>query len=120
GDPSAFMGLYDEELETVEVAKAIEGNATAEEFAAKLSADDIDPFELLWASATPASDGATTQAAPVLSAPTAEPNSLFSDSYRYLRDALRLLMHNAPRDQAPVTADDARRTVTLQPSRDLA
>jgi superfamily II DNA or RNA helicase len=121
GDPSAFMGLYDEELETVEVAKAIEGNSTAEEFAALLAGDDIDPFEALWASS--AQDSATISthsSTAALSAPTAELPSLFSDSYRYLRDALRLLAQQSPREHSPVTTDDARKTLSFQPSRDLA
>jgi superfamily II DNA or RNA helicase len=128
GDPSAFMGLYDEELETIEVAKAIEGNTTAEEFAALLADDSIDPFEALWAaSATEVS--ATPEAAPVqnkagaaanVSVPTADCISLFNDSYRYLRDALRLLAQQTPREHTPITADDVHRTVSFQPSKDLA
>jgi len=48
GDPSAFMGLYDEELEVARVAAAIEGDTTAADFAAQLAQGDVDPFELLW------------------------------------------------------------------------
>ena len=121
GDPSAFMGLYDEELEAAEVAKAIEGNTTADEFAAMLTADDIDPFELLWSSSTNEgeSNAARTKAAAV-NAPTAEQPSLFGDSYRYLRDALQLLTQRAPREHTPVVANDTNRTLSFQPSRDLA
>lgn len=120
GDPSAFMGLYDEELETVEVAKAIEGNTTADAFAALLANEDVDPFEALWG----ASGGGETASpmpvsAPSLDAPTAELPSLFPDSYRYLRDALRWLSQLSPREHAKITADDARRTLSFQPSRDL-
>ncbi|MCF5517222.1 DEAD/DEAH box helicase, partial [Pseudomonas sp. PA-3-6E] len=121
GDPSAFMGLYDEELETVEVAKAIEDNSTAEEFAALLAGDDIDPFEALWASSSQDNDTISTHSSTAaLSAPTAELPSLFSDSYRYLRDALRLLAQQSPSEHSPVTTDDARKTLSFQPSRDLA
>ena len=119
GDPSAFMGLYDEELETVEVAKAIEGNSTAEAFAALLANADIDPFDALWGGVDAALDTTPAEPAPV-SAPTAQLTSLFSDSYRYARDALRLLCQQAPREHRPVQADDARRTLSFQPSRDLA
>ena len=120
GDPSAFMGLYDEELEVVEVAKAIEGNTTVEAFEALLASDDIDPFEALWASSTEASDTMTThfQSGP-LNAATAELPSLFNDSYLYLRDALRWLKQQSPKEHSPITADDARRTLSFQPSRDL-
>lgn len=126
GDPSAFMGLYDEELETIEVAKAIEGNATAEAFEALLAGDDVDPFEALWGSTTQAGDQDAQPAASdhadtaVVSAPTRELSSLFDDSYRYMRDALRLLAQQSPREYQPVTADDTRKTLSFQPSRDLA
>ncbi|MDR1280916.1 MAG: DEAD/DEAH box helicase, partial [Opitutaceae bacterium] len=43
GDPSAFMGLYDEEAEILEVAKAIESSHTAQAFAERLAAGDVDP-----------------------------------------------------------------------------
>ncbi|QEY64978.1 DEAD/DEAH box helicase [Metapseudomonas lalkuanensis] len=119
GDPSAFMGLYDEELEELEVAKAIEGNATLEAFEALLAGDDIDPFEALWASATQA-ESAAAQSVQTASAPTQELTSLFGNSYQYLRDALRLLAEQSPRDYPPVKYDDARKTLSFQPSRDLA
>ncbi|MNF26749.1 RNA polymerase-associated protein RapA [compost metagenome] len=121
GDPSAFMGLYDEELEAVEVAKAIEGNSTAEEFSALLAGDNIDPFEALWGSN--ALDSATVNmhiSTAAVNTPTAELSSLFSDSYCYLRDALRLLAQQSPREHSPATANDARKTLIFQPSRDLA
>jgi superfamily II DNA/RNA helicase len=51
GDPSAFMGLYDEELEVAKVAAAMESNTTAEAFAAQLAQGDVDPFEALWGAA---------------------------------------------------------------------
>ncbi|MBV4465791.1 DEAD/DEAH box helicase [Pseudomonas sp. SWRI79] len=121
GDPSAFMGLYDEELEAVEVAKAIEGNRTAEEFAALLAGDDIDPFEALWGSNAPDSATISTHiSTAAVNAPTAELPSLFSDSYCYLRDALRLLAQQSPCEHSPATANDARKTLIFQPSRDLA
>lgn len=119
GDASELMGLYDEELEVIEVAKAIEGNSTADEFAALLAGDDIDPFEVLWASSAEDSSNSTHTGTASLSAPTAELPTLFSDSYRYLRDALRWLAQQSPREYSPVTADDTRRTLSFQPSRDL-
>lgn len=119
GDPSAFMGLYDEELETVEVAKAIEGNTTAEAFAVLLANDDVDPFDALWDSSADAGTLSLPTKTAALSAPTADLPSLFADSYRYLRDALRWLAKQSPREHTPVTTDDARRTLSFQPSLDL-
>ena len=52
GDPSVFMGLYDEEAEAQKVAGAIEGQQTAEAFSAELDAnaaqDIADPFAELF------------------------------------------------------------------------
>ncbi len=124
GDPSAFMGLYDEELEVARVATAIEGDTTTADFAAQLAQGDVDPFELLWGTphdnARGNADSPATAVPPApISAPTAELPSLFADDYRYLRDGLRWLRQSAPRDHQPVQADDARRTLSFQPSRDL-
>lgn len=125
GDPSAFMGLYDEEAETIEVAKAIEGNATVEAFEALLAGDDVDPFEALWTSTAQEAAQASQPMASVhastaaITAPTCELPSLFNDSYRYLRDALRLLAGQSPSEYSPVKYDDANKTLSFQPSRDL-
>lgn len=125
GDPSAFMGLYDEEAETIEVAKAIEGNATVEAFEALLAGDDVDPFEALWRSTAQEAAQASQPMASVhastaaITAPTCELPSLFNDSYRYLRDALRLLAGQSPSEYSPVKYDDAHKTLSFQPSRDL-
>jgi len=119
GDPSAFMGLYDEELETIEVAKAIESSSTADDFAALLAGDDIDPFDVLWGGSGEGSANSTHQVTSPLSAPTTELPTLFSDSYHYLRDALRQLAQQSPREYSPITADDARRTLSFQPGQDL-
>lgn len=125
GDPSAFMGLYDEEAETIEVAKAIEGSATVEGFEALLAGDDVDPFEALWTSTAQEAAQASQPMASVhastaaITAPTCELPSLFNDSYRYLRDALRLLAGQSPSEYSPVKYDDANKTLSFQPSRDL-
>ncbi|RRW40025.1 DEAD/DEAH box helicase [Pseudomonas luteola] len=118
GDPSAFMGLYDEELETIEVAKAIEGNTTVEAFEALLAGDDVDPFEALWAS--DAEDRVLSSGTAAASASPNELTSLFSDSYHYMRDALRLLAKQSPNNYPAVKYDDAHKTLSFQPSRDLA
>lgn len=120
GDPSAFMGLYDEELETAHVAEAIESNTTAETFAAQLASGDVDPFELLWNAASTASPSVAAPKNSPDGAPTAHLPTLFVDDYRYTRDALNWLRERAPRDYPPVQFDDTRRTVSFQPGADLA
>lgn len=121
GDPSAFMGLYDEDAETLEVAKAIEGNTTAEAFARQLAGGDVDPFELLWGdaanSATPPVGNPVPSTTP---SPTATLPSLFAGHYHYARDGLRWLRQHQPEQQPAVQADDATRTLSFQPGRDLA
>ncbi len=123
GDPSAFMGLYDEELEVARVAEVIENNTTAEAFAAQLADGDVDPFEALWSAAADAiadSGHAASLATAPVTAPTASLPSLFADDYCYVRDALRRLRELAPRDHVAVQFDDAKRTLSLQPNADLA
>ena len=133
GDPSAFMGLYDEELEVAHVAAAMQGNTTAEAFAAQLAQGDVDPFEALWAAAQAGAAPAVHEAGTIAElatagsltpAPTTAPTgtlpSLFADDYRYVRDALTWLRHSAPRSHHPVQSDDATRTLSFQPSADLA
>lgn len=120
GDPSAFMGLYDEELEVAEVAAAIEGKRTADEFAALLAQDNVDPFELLWSSAVDEAPAPAVTTSSTPAAATSELPTLFSDHYRYLRDALRLLASQAPKEFPSLDYDDARRTLSFQPGHDLA
>lgn len=129
GDPSAFMGLYDEELEVAKVAAAMESNNTAEVFAAQLAQGDVDPFEALWNASqsdtapelkVAAPDSAAHTPAAPTSAPTGAVASLFGDDYTYLRDALTWLRKASPREYNPVQSDDAKRTLSFQPSSDLA
>lgn len=121
GDPSAFMGLYDEDAETLEVAKAIEGNTTAEAFAQQLAGGDIDPFELLWGDAANGVTPPVGEPAPSTApSPTATLPSLFAGHYHYARDGLRWLRQHQPEQQPAVQADDATCTLSFQPGRDLA
>jgi superfamily II DNA or RNA helicase len=121
GDPSAFMGLYDEEAETLKVAEAIEGNTTAEAFAAQLADGSVDPFEALWGEEWgehPAPPPTREQDAPATSALP----SLFASHYHYARDLLRWL-HQIPEQSQTavhsVQADDTTRTLSFQPGHDL-
>lgn len=121
GDPSAFMGLYDEDAETLEVAKAIEGNTTAETFAQQLAGGDVDPFELLWGDAANSTRPPRGEVAPSTApSSTATLPSLFAGHYHYARDGLRWLRQHQPEQQPAVQADDATRTLSFQPGRDLA
>ena len=124
GDPSAFMGVYDEELEVAKVAAAIESQTTAEAFAAQLAQGDVDPFEALWGAAQagatqPVQEPSPPLLAAAIEAPTDLLPTLFADDYRYMRDALGWLREQSPREHNPVQADDTRRTLSFQPSLDL-
>ena len=129
GDPSAFMGLYDEDLEVAKVAEAMEANLTAEAFAAQLAQGDVDPFEALWQAAQSDAEPAAREATPAAaqsappaatSAPTSSTPTLFGDDYTYVREALSWLRKSTPRDYNPVHSDEAKRTLSFQPSKDLA
>ena len=107
GDPSVFMGLYDEEAEAQKVAGAIEGQQTAEAFSAELDAnaaqDIADPFAELFGrsgdggSATDAGHetGARGGTAGNNTATQTLP-TLFRTHFHYLRDGLRWLYDPQP------------------------
>jgi superfamily II DNA or RNA helicase len=125
GDPSSFMGLYDEEQEAAKVAEAIEKRITAEAFAAQLAQGDVDPFEALWSASQAAATTSvepTASAAPeaIVTAPTEHLTTLFADDYRYVRDALTWLRQQSPREYQPVQSHDDKHTLSFQPSADLA
>src|SRR5690606_322373 len=110
-----------EDAETLEVAKAIEGNTTAEAFAQQLASGDVDPFELLWGDAANNATPPVGEPAPSTTpSPTATLPSLFAGHYHYVRDGLRWLRQHQPEQQPAVQADDATRTLSFQPGRDLA
>ena len=113
----------------------MESNTTAEAFAEQLAQGDVDPFEALWGAAQAGccarwlNDASSRQRAQRCqptgpgadkSAPTGNVASLFSDDYTYLRDALTWLRKASPREYNPVQSDDAKRTLSFQPSSDLA
>ena len=132
GDPSVFMGLYDEEAEAQKVAEAMEGGQSPEAFSAELDANALqdadDPFGELFGvgDAADAADGETgadsgtdgrgagnadscgnhqpEDAGQALPATQTLP-TLFSTHYHYLRDGLRWLYN--PR--SPARHDGVRR-----------
>jgi len=111
GDPSIFMGLYDEAEETQRVAKAIESDESAEAFDASLQAPagGLDWLDALMGG---------TDAPPAVQATTHEPLSLFPSDFDYLRQAIEYLHRaNALPTRAQIDADS--RTITIQPGEDL-
>jgi len=112
GDPSIFMGLYDEEKEALRVAQAIETGESAEDFEKALQSDAnaLDWLDALMA-------GAPTEQQPAL--PAAEPISFFPDDYTYLKAGMDLLHRRGHLQQRP-QADDQHRTVQFQPEAELA
>jgi superfamily II DNA or RNA helicase len=111
GDPSIFMGLFDEEKEKQRVAAALEGGESAEAFdeALQPKEDGIDWLEALM--------GGAGQVRPV-QAETHQPLSLFAGDYEYVREALQHL-HGQDRLAHSPKYDDDSQTVELQPDDDL-
>ena len=111
GDPSIFMGLYDEEEETKRVAKAIESNESPTEFESSLQPKDegLDWLDELM--------GPGTSAAPA-PAPTRQPLSLFKDDYDYVRQGFEWLNQSHAFPTAP-RSNDAHSTVQVRPDDDL-
>ena len=111
GDPSIFMGLYDEEKETQRVAEALGRGETPEAFDQALTAKEggLDWLDALM--------GGSEQ---IRTAPaaTVAPLSLFENDYEYVREALGYLhsqdrLANGPRLHSDQTA------VELEPGDDL-
>jgi superfamily II DNA or RNA helicase len=111
GDPSIFMGLYDEEKEIKRVATAIESNEspTAFENSLQPKEEGLDWLDELM---TP---GAS---APAVPAPTGQPLSFFKDDYDYVRQAFEWLNQTHPFPRAP-RANDAQATINVWADDDL-
>jgi superfamily II DNA or RNA helicase len=112
GDPSIFMGLFDEELETQRVAKAIEQRETPEAFEATLNADDsgLDWLDALM--------GGGQDQAQAQSATTHAPLSLFKSDYDYLREGFEHL-YSINRYATAPKSDPRHQTVQIDPDADL-
>jgi superfamily II DNA or RNA helicase len=111
GDPSIFMGFYDEEKETQRVAEALERGESAEAFDASLTAKDdgLDWLDTLMGG------GEQPKAPP---APTVAALSLFESDYQYVREGLAYLhsQDQLARSSRPHPEHSA---VELQPDDDL-
>ena len=111
GDPSIFMGLYDEEKETQRVAEALERGETEEAFDASLKApeDGLDWLDaLMGAGGQPKLEPAKTVA----------PLSLFKDDYHYAREGLGYL-HSRERLAHGPKLHPNQAAIELQPDDDL-
>jgi hypothetical protein len=123
GDPSSFMGLYDEELETAKVAECIEAGMSAESFAAEIAAtatDGLDWLDSVYANAPAMANSAdpSTQVQPGV--PTSESQSFFPNNFAYARNALDWLHALNPREQPSARCDEAKQSLAFQPNADLA
>lgn len=127
GDPSSFMGLYDEEEEVTLVANAMQQDQSAQDFAAKLMDDDIDPLDVLFGDdsfgeQSEASESVSvTVASPVPAAQpiTATLPSLYANDYMYTRDALNWLKSVDEQRLHTLRTEDDAKTVAFQPPADL-
>jgi hypothetical protein len=111
GDPSIFMGLYDEEAETRRVAQAMESGKSAEAFDSSLQADDA---ALDWLDAL--MDPKAHEPSPA--AVTRSPVSLFNDDYDFVRKGFDWL-YESGRFPNVVTSDDRHFTVLIRPDEDI-
>jgi len=111
GDPSIFMGLYDEEAETQRVAQALENSEAPEAFEATLKAEDdgLDWLDSLMGGGEPS---------PVAPAEPRKPLSLFLTDFEYARNGLEFL-HEHDRLAHQPKADARFQTIELQPDDDL-
>lgn len=111
GDPSIFMGLYDEEAEIQRVAQALEKGESPEAFEATLNAGDggLDWLDALM--------GGSEQSSP----PPAETKpslSLFGGDFDYMRQGLEYL-HGHDRLAHQPKIHKEHQTIELQPDDDL-
>jgi len=111
GDPSIFMGLYDEEEEVRRVARAIESSESAKDFDKSL-----EPSEggLDWLDALMGGNDAP----PDTQATIREPFSLFASDFDYLREAVEHLQREGTLPNRPQINSESQ-TIAIQPGEDL-
>lgn len=112
GDPSIFMGLFDEELETQRVARAIEDGESPEAFEQTLATDDA---ALDWLDALMGGGAAPAPTPPRV---TRTPLSLFASDYEYVRQGFEHLFAMRQLSTVP-TRDERHQSVQLRPDPDL-
>lgn len=121
GDPSAFMGVYDMQLEEAKTARAIEQGLTAEEFEDRdlreIDEDDDAPIDMLALlglgdDEPAAEDEQPADADELVQAQT----SLYDSDYTYCREAIRYIKS---RTTLQADCDDARSHINLVAPADL-
>lgn len=111
GDPSIFMGLYDEDAETRRVAQALENSEAPEAFESTLKGEEDG---LDWLDTLMGGSGQPV-AAP---AEIRTPLSLFGSDFDYARHGLEYLHEHDRLANQPKT-DERHQTIELQPDDDL-
>lgn len=106
GDPSAFLNLYDQELEEKAVASAMESGGGAAFLQKQMSG--FDPFEVLLGTGLP-------ETAANAEEQTASRPSLFADDYQYLKTALRHLQESRSSELQWEAFDDTREIALTLP-----
>lgn len=133
GDPSAFMGLYDEEAEVARTGRAIEQQEPLESFekpagaAESAQADgnaEEDPlaelFEVGGETEAENSDLSSIASSAHADKPrTRILHSLFENHHEYLRDGLRWVERQYPGTCTDFSNDDAHALVSFQAGKDL-
>ncbi|MFC2537207.1 MAG: DEAD/DEAH box helicase [Lautropia mirabilis] len=133
GDPSAFMGLYDEEAEVTRTGKAIEQQEPLASFerpagaAESAQADENaeeDPFAELFGGGGE-TEAENSDLPPIASSSHADKPrtrilpSLFANHHEYLRDGLRWVERQYPGTCTDFSNDDAHALVSFQAGKDL-
>ncbi len=105
GDPAAFLGVYDADLEVAKVASAIEAGLSPEAFTASVAKADDDAIDMLAlllgheeSPAAPKED--VTRSLP----------SLFRDDYSFAKEAINFVRGKS---KLECSFDDARQTLNL-------
>ena len=133
GDPSAFMGLYDEEAEVARTGRAIEQQEPLESFEKPAGASESaeadgnaeeDPFAKLFGWGVETEEENSDLSSIASSAHADKPRtgilpSLFANHHEYLRDGLRWVERQYPGTCTDFSNDDAHALVSFQAGKDL-
>ena len=133
GDPSAFMGLYDEEAEVARTGRAIEQQEPLESFEKPAGAEEAaqadenaeeDPLAKLFGWGVETEEENSDLSSIASSAHADKPRtrilpSLFANHHEYLRDGLRWVERQYPGTCTDFSNDDAGALVSFQAGKDL-